>query len=203
MMMIGVRTKRLWLGIGAALALVPGIAAAQFSDSYNFLKAVRDRNGAKATEIITKPGSVIIDTRDQSTYETGLMIVTKARDLNWMAFLLSRSAKADLKDKDGNTALMAAAQIGFVEGAQLLIKYRAGVDVANSSGETPLIKAVQQRDAAMVQLLLTAGANSAKTDSVAGMSARDYAMRDRRSTNILKLLESAKPANPAVMSGPK
>lgn len=201
--MIGVRTKHLWLGIGAALALVPGIAAAQFSDSYNFLKAVRDRNGAKATEIITKPGSVIIDTRDQSTYETGLMIVTKARDLSWMAFLLSRSAKADLKDKDGNTALMAAAQIGFVEGAQLLIKYRAGVDVANSSGETPLIKAVQQRDAAMVQLLLTSGANPAKTDSVAGLSARDYAMRDRRSSNILKLIESAKPAKPAVMSGPK
>ena len=31
--------------------LVPGVALAQFSDSYNFLKAVKDRDGNKTTEI--------------------------------------------------------------------------------------------------------------------------------------------------------
>ncbi len=196
-------SKAMWLGLGVTLALMPIMASAQFSDSYNFLKAVRDRNGSKATEIISKPGSVIVDTRDEATNETGLMIVTRARDLSWMGFLLARGAKPDLKEKQGNTALMMTAQIGFVEGAQLLLKNRAGVDVANSSGETPLIRAVQQRDSAMVQLLMTSGANPAKTDSVAGLSARDYAMRDRRSANILKLLETAKPAKRAAISGPK
>ncbi len=185
------------------LGLSVAPANAQFSDSYNFLKAVRDRNGNKATEFVTKPGSIIIDTKDVSTGETGLMIVTRARDLQWMGFLLSRGAKTDIKDKQGNTSLMIAAQLGFVEGAQLLIRQRAGIDVSNSSGETPLIRAVQQRDAAMVQLLLTSGANPSKTDTIAGMSARDYATRDRRAANILKLIESAKPAKPAVVSGPK
>ncbi len=196
-------TRRFWLGLAGASLLVPGIAGAQFSDSYNFIKAVRDRNGAKATEITSKPGSVIIDTRDDSTGETGLMIVTRGRDLQWMNFLLSRRAKPDLKNKQGNTALMIAAQIGFVEGAQSLLRNNAGVDVANASGETPLIVAVQQRQTAMVQMLLTAGANPAKNDSIAGLSARDYATRDRRSTNILKLIESVKPVKSSAIAGPK
>jgi uncharacterized protein len=192
-------------GVAAALALalVPGLSAAQFSDSYNFLKAVRDRDGKKVTDIISKPGSVIIDTRDPSTSETALNIVTRARDLTWMNFLLSRGAKPDIKDKAGDTPLMISAQLGFVEGAQTLIKYRAGVDVANGSGETPLIRAVQLRNTALVQYLLSVGANPAKSDSLAGLSARDYALRDRRSLAILKLIDAAKPVKPAVVAGPK
>ncbi len=199
------RFKTILLAAAIAIVATPPAAFAQFSDSYNFLKAVRDRDGNKATEIISKPGSVIIDTRDSSTGETALMVVTKSRDLQWMSFLLSRGAKPDIKDRAGNTALMFTAQLGFVEGAQILLKNRASVDVPNSSGETPLIRAVQQRDAAMVATLLNAGANASKTDTVAGMSARDYATRDRRAANILKLIETAKAVKPAAsaVSGPK
>lgn len=177
--------------------IVPGIALAQFSDSYNFLKAVRDRDGAKTTEIISKPGNVIIDTRDQSNGETALHIVTRERDAVWMRFLLARQAKTDMRDRQGNTPLMLAAQLGFLEGAQLLIKSKASVDLANSSGETPLIRAVQNRDGPMVQLLMTNGANPNKADTGAGLSARDYALRDRRSAAILKIIETTKPASAA------
>jgi uncharacterized protein len=197
--------KSLLAGIGrsAALALlfVPALAAAQFSDSYNFLKAVRDRDGNKATEIASKPGSTIVDTRDSSTGETGLHIVTKRRDLSWMAFLLGKGAKTDFRDRDGNTALNLAAQIGFAEGVQLLLKLKAGVDIANNSGETPLIRAVQNRDAVMTRILMTAGANPLKTDRLAGLSARDYAVRDKRAVAILKILDEAKAAKP--VAGPK
>lgn len=182
-------------------ALVPGAAVAQFSESYNFLKAVRDRDGNKATEIITKPGSVIIDTREQASGEAAIHIVTKRRDIAWMGFLLSRGARPDVRDGQGNTALNLAAQIGFTEGATQLLKFRASVDLANNSGETPLIRAVQARDIAMARLLLSAGANPAKTDRVAGMSARDYAARDERAKTILTLIDSTKPAKAA--AGPK
>jgi uncharacterized protein len=189
---------------GAVLAamLVPTLAFAQFSESYNFLKSVRDREGTKATEIISKPGSVIIDTRDPSTGETALHIVTKARDMTWLTFLLSRKAKADVRDVQGNTPLMFAAQLGFIEGAQLLLDQRASVDLANAAGETPLIRAVQGRNSAMVRLLLLAGANPRKSDSVAGLSARDYAVRDRRSAAIVKLIDEVKPAKPKAAAGP-
>ena len=184
-------------GTVLAATLIPALATAQFSESYNFLKSVRDREGAKATEIISKPGTVIIDTRDPSTGETALHIVTKARDMTWLNFLLARKAKTDVRDNQGNTPLMIAAQLGFIEGAQLLIDQRANVDLANAGGETPLIRAVQARNAPMVRLLLMAGANPRKGDSVAGLSARDYAVRDRRSAAIVKIIDEVKPAKSA------
>lgn len=197
-------TIRKILGLSACLALLmlPNLAQAQFSASYNFLKAVRERDGTKATEIISKPGTVIIDTHDSSTGETALHILIKERDLTWLNFMLSKGARPDLKDNRGDTPLMIAAQINFVEGAQLLINNRASVDITNGSGETPLIRAVQKRDAAMVNLLLTAGASPAKTDSIAGLSARDYATRDPRAANILKLITDTKPRRPAKAMGP-
>lgn len=184
-----------------AAGLWPNMASAQFSDSYNFLKAVRDRDGNKATEILSKPGTVIVDTRDVSSGEAALHIVTKRRDATWLSFLLARGAKPDIRDRDGNTPLILAAQIGFVEGADLLLKRGAPVDGVNGRGETPLIIAVQQRDVGMVRLLLASGASPSRTDRATGLSALDYAQRDNRAAIILKLLQEAKPAK--AMSGPK
>ncbi len=192
--------KKLIATFFAALLLWPTLASAQFSDSYNFLKAVRDRDGSKATDLLSKPGTVIVDTRDVSTGETALHIVVKRRDATWLAFLLARGAKPDIRDRDGNTPLIAATQIGFVEAADMLLKRRAQVDATNGQGETALILAVQQRDLAMVRLLLASGANPTRTDRAAGMSALDYARRDSRAAVILKLLEDAKPAKP--VAGP-
>jgi uncharacterized protein len=190
------------LVICAFMAMAPSAGIAQFSESYNFIKAVRDRDGAKATELVSKPGSIIVNTRDDKSGESALHIVTKGRDLGWMNFLLSRNAKTDQRDNQGNTPLMVAAQLGFVEGVQLLIKNRASVDLPNASGETPLIRAVQLRNGPMVQLLITAGANPAKADTIAGMSARDYAQRDSRATAILKIITEAMTVKPAKSFGP-
>src|SRR3712207_8202093 len=55
----------------------------------------------------------------------------------------------------------------------------------SNRGETQLILAVQKRDLSMVRLLLSRGANPRHTDSVAGLSAIDYAKReDRKSTRL-------------------
>ncbi len=194
--------------ISAALVMlaIPMVAHAQFSESYNFLKAVKDRDFAKANEIISKPGSgsVIIDTRDQGTGDAALHIVTRGRDIPWMNLLLSRRAKTDVRDKDGNTPLMIATQLRFAEGVQILLANRAGVNVANSSGETPLIRAVQSRDAGLVRTLLKAGANPDKRDTLAGLSAREYAARDNRAAAILKIIEEPRAApTSAKAAGPK
>jgi uncharacterized protein len=191
--------------MGAALALAPTSAMAQFSESYNFIKAVKDRDGNKATEIISKPGSgsIIIDTRDREKGETALHLVTRGRDLLWMNFLLGKGAKPDVKDNDGNSPLMIATQIRFVEGVQALLTRRANVNLANGSGETPLIRAVQLRDLILVRLLLNAGANPDKADTIAGLSARDYATRDTRGVAILKIIDEPR-AKPATrVAGPK
>lgn len=189
----------------SALLLALAVAApaqAQFSPSYNFLKAVRDRDGAKAMDLLGKGGSTLIDTKDYDSGERAIHIVTKGKDLNWLAFMLQKGASVDAKDGQGNTALMLAASTGWLDGARMLLGYHAQVDATNSRGETPLILAVQQRDLPMTRLLLTEGADPNKGDSVTGLSARQYAQRDGRSDAILKLMDEIKATPKRQIAGP-
>jgi uncharacterized protein len=183
------RKSSLSIALAAAAMLAAQPAMAQFSDSYNFLKAVKDRDGAEAEKFLNEPGTVIINTKDDSSGETALHIVTARRDTTWLAFLLQKGANPNLADRKGVTPLMVATQLGFAEGAATLLKYKANVDGSNRSGETALIRAVQLRNPEMVRLLLKAGANPDKRDSVAGLSAREYAAQDGRSSAILGIIE--------------
>lgn len=192
------------LGMPLAAMLAPTAAQAQFSDSYNFLKAVKDRDGDKATKLLEKPGGTVVNTRDIKNGETGLHIVVARRDLTWMSFLLAKGAKPDLTNGAGDTPLMLATQLRWIDGVRLLTANGATIDKANDNGETPLIRAVQLRDLGMVRLLVAQGANPDKRDSIAGMSARDYAEREGRSTGMSDALAAAKPAKPmgAAVQGP-
>ena len=96
--------------------------------------------------------------------------------------------------------MIAAARVGFQDAAEWLLGQGAKVDGANRMGETPLIIAVQQRQVALVKVLLAAGANPDKPDSAAGLSARDYAKRDGRSREIISAIEAKKP-KPTAASG--
>jgi ankyrin repeat protein len=194
--------NRFLIPVAAIALFAPAMAQAQFSESFNFLKAVRDKDGEKVTEILNKPGSVMVNTRDPATGETALHIATMRRDAVWMNFMLAKGANPDMRDAKGNTALLDAAQLGWAEGVQILLTRRAGVDIANGSGTTPLIAAVQNRDLASVRLLLAAGANSTRPDNSAGLSARDYATRDPRAATILKEIQDAKPVARREISGP-
>jgi hypothetical protein len=191
-------TRRALFAAVLAVTAVPALA--QFSEGFNFLKAVRDRDGAKVTEIISDGASTAIHARDRATGEGALHIVVRGRDLAWLNFLLARGARADLADNQGNTPLTIAAQIGWVEGAEVLLARRANVNAANGRGETPLIMAVHRRDPAMVRLLMERGANPNWTDSAAGLSALDYARRDARSAQLLRLLQAAQARRP--VAGP-
>ncbi len=199
-------TKRIVCGLSATIALslatTQAAQAQMFSDGFSFLKAVKERDGEKATSLIQTPGSVVINYKDRSTGNGALHMLARERDLTWLGFLLAKGAKPNLQNHKGDTPLAVAAQIGWAEGAELLIKTGASVDLPNGRGETPLIVAVHNRDAAMVRLLLKSGANPERSDSVAGYSALDYARQDGRSSAILKLIEAQQAAKKTI-AGPK
>ena len=179
------------------LSLAVPIAAQGYSDSFTFMKAVRERDGAKVQTLLAAPGSTVINTRGRGDGEAALHILVRDRDLTWLNYLLARGARPDIQNNHGDTPLILAAQLGWVDGVQLLLARRASVDLPNGRGETALILAVQKRDLAMVRALLDKGANPKRTDSVAGYSALDYARQDSRAAAILKLLEAPKtPAKP-------
>lgn len=182
--------------VAVALLTLAAPAAAQFSDAYTFIKAVKDKDAQKAKSILDQPGTTVVNTRDGETGEMALHIVTKRRDLGWIGFLLQNGADPNVRDRAGNTPLIMAATQGFSEGVRVLLLLKPRIDLANRAGETALIKAVQARDSSSAKLLLDAGANPDLTDNAQGFSARQYAAQDARGGPLVKLLKDA-PARPA------
>lgn len=175
----------------AALALATPVAAQRMSEGFEFLKAVKDRNGTKATAALDKPGSTVVNARDVSTGESALHLVVARRDATWLRFLIAKGANPNLVDREGVSPLQIAANLGWSEGVPLLVKAGAQIDLPNSAGETPLISAVHRRDAELVRALLAAGANPDRNDN-SGRSARDYAALLGPQSAIMAELDKAR-----------
>jgi ankyrin repeat protein len=188
-----------------AMLLVAAPAQAQhFSDSYQFLEAVKKQDGTKVMQILTDTNGGVINARDRETGEGALHLVVRQSDSTYLRFLIQKGANPNIQDGRGNTPMMIAVETGYTEGVQILIRYGANVNLANSSGETPLIRAVQLRKLDLVRTLLDAGADPDRTDHISGQSARDYARLDTRMPpSIVKLLADAPKANNAAVSGPR
>ncbi|MDG2533647.1 ankyrin repeat domain-containing protein [Sphingomonas sp. HITSZ_GF] len=179
---------------GAALLMLAALPASaqQFSDSYNFLNAIRETDGSKVNKYLEDKTLRIVNTKDRQTGEGALHIVVKRNDSTYLRVLLQQDdINANLQDNRGNTPLILAAERGWDEGVAILIKYGANVNMPNSSGETPLIRAVQVHDIEVARALLAAGANPDRTDNVTGKSARDYARDETRYPQIARLLADA------------
>ena len=184
--------------LSAAMAVPAG--AQGFSESYKFLKAVKDGDGTEVDSMLSTPGP-LVNTKDRETGDTALHYVARDRNATWIRFLVGKGARVDAQNNAGDTPLTIATQIGWLEGVQTLLGLRANVNQSNGKGETPIILAVQRRDLPLVQVLMRSGADPKKSDRVAGLSALDYAKRDARSAAILRALEApARPDRP--VAGP-
>lgn len=172
-------------------------AAAQFSASYKFLESVRKKEGQEVSDALDKGGPTLINTRDLTSGETALHIVTARRDLTWMQFLIGKGANVNSRDSKGQTPLVVASNFGFTEGVELLVTHGARVDESNNAGETPLISAVHNRNIALVRVLLKAGASPTRADN-SGRSAIDYANLDGKGGSLATELETAAKSKAAV-----
>ena len=195
------RNKWMLVALAGAIAMAGSAAAQQHgSDSEAFLTAIREGDGTAANEIASRQGSTVVNYRGYDG-STPLTIAMTARNSVYVGFLLGRGALPDLPDKKGDTALIIAARSGFSDGVKTMIDYHARIDAANRQGETALILAVQGRFPRIVRTLLENGANPDKSDIAAGYSARDYARRDSRNPEMMRMIETVKSTRRAI-SGP-
>lgn len=174
-----------------ALALIlaaPALGQSR-SDSYKFLDAVRKADGDTVVQMLDEPGQRIIDARDRVTGEGALHILAKDGNTRFMRYVLAKGANPNLADGDGNTAAILAVQNGHADQISALADYHADFNIGNRQGQTPLILAVLARRPDIMRVLLDNGADPDQTDSLQGMSAREYAARDTRSPALLKLIE--------------
>lgn len=201
---MGFRVFRVAAVAALALTAVPA-AAQQFSDSYEFLEAVRKADGAKVNKFLLDRSLRIVNAKDRSSGEGALHIVARRSDALYLrALLQADDVNPNLQDGRGNSALMIAVGQNWGEGVGILIRYRANVNLANSAGETPLIRAVQMHNADIVRQLLDAKADPDRADYGSGKSARDYAREGTRWPAIAKMLADApKGGQKATGAGPK
>ncbi|MEP5936702.1 MAG: ankyrin repeat domain-containing protein [Erythrobacter sp.] len=167
--------RRLAIAASALGVAIAAPASAQlFSEGYEFLEAVEERDGQAVTAALNEPGNVLINSRDITSGQTALHIVTARRDSVWVRFLTQRGANPNIKDKRGVAPLQLAVTLGDEDSVAALIKAGANLNITDSSGETPLIAAVHRRNVPILRLLLEKGANPDRTDN-SGRSAREYA----------------------------
>lgn len=193
-----IRAARLLLPVALAASIAAPLAAQEFSDGLTFLRAVRSGDANKVQAILNNPSSGAVNTRDMRTGEAALHILVEQRNGEWLNYFLAHGAQPDIQKNDGSTPLGLAAQVGWVDGARILLSRRAGVDLSNNRGETPLILAVQARHLSsgerleMVRLLMSQGADPRKQDNIAGYSALDYARQDTRAADLVRVLEQSR-----------
>jgi hypothetical protein len=100
-------------------------------------------------------------------------------EVSLLHYMINNGADLNERAQFGETPLSAAAAAGQLEATQLLIAH--GVRLENRTSvslETPLTEAAQQNHAAIVKLLLAHGAD-ANAKSAMGMTALDWARRNR------------------------
>ncbi|WP_331014894.1 ankyrin repeat domain-containing protein [Sphingomonas sp.] len=192
----------------AAAFLAAGVPASaqQMSDSYDFLEAVRDRDGNKVQGFLADKSKRIVNARSRNAAAEGaLHIAANRSDSLYLRVILQQDdANPNLQDGRGNTALILAAGRSWQEGVEILIRYKANVNLANQSGETPLIRAVQVHNVEIAEALLKAGADPDRSDNISGKSARDYALESTRWPAMVKLLtNAAKVRGAAGAAGPR
>lgn len=195
------KAARTTLLIAALAGATASVATAQTKpDSESLLEAIEEQKNNDVVDLVTRKGRSVVNSRGYSGM-TPLTMAMRKRSSPYVNYLLQQGADPDLAEKNGDTALMIAARLGYMEGVLTMLAARAAIDATNRQGETALIVAVQNRQVQVVRRLLEAGASPTRTDNASGLSARDYAARDRRSIEILKLFETIKP-KPKIIAGP-
>jgi ankyrin repeat protein len=195
------KAARTTLLIAALAGATASMATAQTKpDSESLLEAIDEQKNNDVVDLVTRKGGSVINSRGYSGM-TPLTMAMRKRSSSYINYFLQEGADPNLAEKNGDTALMIAARLGYMEGVLTMLAARAAIDATNRQGETALIIAVQNRQVQVVRRLLEAGASPTRTDNASGLSARDYAARDRRSSEILKLFETIKP-KPKIIAGP-
>jgi uncharacterized protein len=174
---------------GATLLLVssPYRAWAQFTPTWDFLDAMKDRDYQEMRDKIGKGANL------NAYDDDGFSAVTLAADwadLRLLRFVIEQGAYVDHATKGRReTAFMRRAEVNDLETVTLLLELGANIDAQDRGGATALMKASRGRYTRVVRFLIEKGADVNLSDFT-GRSALAYA-REARASRIIRMLEQA------------
>ncbi|XP_028821736.1 ankyrin repeat domain-containing protein 33B [Denticeps clupeoides] len=137
-------------------------------------------NNARALRVTIRQGVTEREvTETDRNGRTGLMVACYQGYVD-IVIALSQCPHVDVnwQDKEGNTALITAAQAGHVTISNYLLNYFPGLDVErkNCHGFTALMKAAMQGRAECVRALMLAGADVEARDNGRKLTPREWAL---------------------------
>lgn len=103
-----------------------------------------------------KGGKFAVITR---AHESSFLIAADREHYPLLKFLLEGGVNVDLRDSNGETALMKAGRNGDLNSAKLLISFNANLDQQDHSGDTALIYATENGHLHLVELFISRGAS--------------------------------------------
>lgn len=183
---IGLIVLFLLAGLGLTWGAAPP-AGAQYSEAYQFIKAVKDDNLLEARQRLF--GGSTANARTGEGVPV-LLVAADNASLKMTEFLLDNGANVNIEDrKTGETALMRFAEQGNLAGVNLMLEHGADPDETDKKGQTALMKAAKLRRSRTAEALIEAGADLGKTDYT-GRTALAYA-RESRARTIERALTNA------------
>lgn len=166
-------------------------AAAQYSESWEFLKAVKADDRKEIRDRQRKGANVNAKDGDGLP---AMMIAAEQGNVGLMRFIFELGVNIDGRAEDRrDTALMRRAEIGDMESVSFLVTNGADVNLKDRGGETALMKAARARKRRVVELLIDSGADINETDYT-GRTALNYA-EEGRARSIVRLLRKAESSN--------
>ena len=117
---------------------------------------------------------------DKIDATSALIAAAKGNHVNVLEVLIRDRALVDLKDKSGNTALNWAAERGNSDAVRVLLDAGADPNTVDRSGVTPLIKAAKIGNLDILKLLVATKKVDLKRGDFTGMTALDWAERNRQ-----------------------
>ena len=170
-----------------ALSLLSGPAAAQFSPTFELMKALK-KNDMYGIKTNAMKGANVNARNDEG--EPALVVAAGMRQPGVVKFLIEQGAHVNVAStREKETPLMRAIAQNDKTSVAVLLYYGADPNMGDSLGETALMKAARHGREDIVELLLDAKADLTIGDST-GLTALDYAERARK-RKIVKMLEDA------------
>lgn len=108
---------------------------------------------------------------------TALMYACRTQKADNVRYLIQKKLDVNAKTSDGVTALLQAASSKNLEAARALVEAGANLDAVTTFGQSPLLVAGIRKDKAMVDYLLSKGADPNQADE-SGKTYKDYLEQD-------------------------
>jgi ankyrin repeat protein len=149
------------LAVVALAAILNVSLSSQDNSSDAFYAAIRSNDLAKLRALVSSDANINI--KDERGI-TPLMYAGWVGSSEAMKVLLDHHADPNLTNSSGSTALMLS--VTEIAKVRLLLDHHADVNAASSKGRTPLLlAAMNDRSAAVVRLLMNAGADAKTVDT--------------------------------------